>query len=375
MATVLLTSALQYLDRGWSVIPVRGKIPAVSAWKPYTNRRATEAEVRDWIDLGSPSGIAVICGPVSGDLVVRDFDVLSSYEEWAAREIELARSLPTVQTPRGRHVYFSNGHQRITQLGDGELRGRGYCVLPPSVHPNGMQYKWLHALPNGSLPELDPFACGLADRVTEHTEHSEQTDSIWCVCEFAITDKNALAQIESAIETTLPACPGERNRSVFSFVRALKAIAAVSEADPTQLRPLVREWHRRALRVIQTKPFEETWLDFLIAWDRVRLAAGQTPMTLLEAAMRHPFPAVASRYEQEPLRRLIVLCRELQRLSGSAPFFLACRIAGTILGVDHNTAARWLRLLVLDGVLHEVAKGGEARTARRASRYRYIAPD
>jgi hypothetical protein len=40
------------------------------------------------------------------------------------------------------------------------------------------------------------------------------------------------------------------------------------------------------------------------------------------------------------------------------------------LGVDHTTAARWLFLLVSDGVLIEIEKGSQQ--GRSASRYKYV---
>ena len=98
-------------------------------------------------------------------------------------------------------------------------------------------------------------------------------------------------------------------------------------------------------------------------------------MLILEKAIATELPTVAADYEQEGVRVLVAFCRELQRASADAPFYLSCRTASRLLGVDHNTAARWLRLLVIDGILLEVSKGGKARTARKASRYRYIARD
>ena len=65
----------------------------------------------------------------------------------------------------------------------------------------------------------------------------------------------------------------------------------------------------------------------------------------------------------------MALCRELQQVSGDKPFFLACRSAGKLLGVDHTMAWRWLFLLAHAGIVEEVEKGNHAR--RRASRYRY----
>jgi Fic family protein len=60
-----------------------------------------------------------------------------------------------------------------------------------------------------------------------------------------------------------------------------------------------------------------------------------------------------------------------RRLSGEQEFFLSCRTAGKLLGVDHSTAACYLFLLAHDGILEPVEKADRAR--RRATRYRYRA--
>lgn len=65
---------------------------------------------------------------------------------------------------------------------------------------------------------------------------------------------------------------------------------------------------------------------------------------------------------------LITICRELQLAAGDAPFFLSCRTAGKLAGVDHTQAARWLRGLRGE-ILNLVSAGDKSR---KASRYRYL---
>lgn len=178
------------------------------------------------------------------------------------------------------------------------------------------------------------------------------------------------ALIESAIRSTLPAGPGERNRAVFALARALKAIPHFADAPSVCLHDIVERWHALALPVINTKPFEETWIDFARGWARVIYPAGGGPLDLaLERAEAVDPPAEAMRYEQPALRLLASLCRELQRNAGEGPFFLSCRTAARMLGVDHTTAWRWLFLLGHDGLLRVV----EAGTKTKAARYRYTA--
>ena len=138
----LLEAALDYAKRGWSIIPVRcdennGKRAAVR-WKNFQMLRATDQVLEGWFADGQYSALAVVLGPVSGQLACRDFDDAKAYEEWAERFPELAEKLPTVRTARGYHVYFTCRDVRTAKFTDGELRGeRSYCVLPPSVHPSG----------------------------------------------------------------------------------------------------------------------------------------------------------------------------------------------------------------------------------------------
>jgi hypothetical protein len=178
-------------------------------------------------------------------------------------------------------------------------------------------------------------------------------------------------QVEAAIQRTLPTHVGQRHRAVFEFARELKAVAALADAPLSELKPYVKQWHKRALPNIGTKPFEDTWFDFAEGWSKVKFAKGQEPVAMIFAKSKtSELPEVAMQYEQAQLRDLVALCRELQRACGSEPFFLACRTAGDLLGVDHNKAAVWLRGLRRDGIL-KLEKAGSLRD-HKASRYRYV---
>lgn len=389
--TRFLDAALRYADGGWSIIPIRhrsakGKEPACRSWKRYQSELPTERTLHRWFNGVQLDGLAVVLGKVSGQLVCRDFDRLDSYESWASRYSGLAATLPTVETARGRHVYFRGDLARIRNLADGELRGAGYCLLPPSLHPLGIAYRWTVPLPDRGLPEIDPHASGLVVGVTETTEQTEQTDAIVgvgekCASESKIANDSrvdilGIRSVEEAISATLPTDVGQRNRCIFEFARTLKAIPALSDAAPADLRELVQRWHAQALPVIGTKPFEETWIDFLRGWTRVIYPKGTEPMAQIFAdALKREIPRVAQQYEQPDLRILVALCRELQRAAGDGPFYLSCRTAARLLGVSAMTISRWLFLLDVDGILKVAQKGGQPDTPRKATRFRYIAGD
>ncbi len=227
---------------------------------------------------------------------------------------------------------------------------------------------------------LDPFENGLATRVTERTERTEITEENRdnrCNEELMVSVQTALSvsddvarNVAKAILSTQPKSEGHRNQEVFEFCRALKSIPALRDAPARQLRPAVKIWHKIAFPIIGTKPFEDTWADFLYGWPRVRFPKGSDPIAMIMMRVKNaPLSDEALDYDAPETRRLVSICRELQRASGNGPFFLSCRTAGELLGLDYVTA--WRRLIVLaeDGIIRCVERG----TRGRATRYRYVA--
>jgi hypothetical protein len=382
--TTLLDAALRYAARGWSIIPTEpnSKKPA-GKWKQYQERPADEGQIRRWFGNGQAFGIAVIFGEVSGGLVCRDFDVMEGYQRWADDHADLAAMLPTVATVRGRHVYFRADHRGIVKTADGELRGAGYCLLPPSRHPDGPRYNWLVPLPDGEIPFVaDVHAAGLLPVEACYTEHTgdteiadnaESTGNGWAVSAVSsvLQGDGAIPPegYESLIRGCLPTGPGRRNRQVFELARSLKGIPELASAAPDSLRAIVKRWYALALPDISTKEFTETWIDFLKAWPRVKIPKGATMASIMQRALEAPLPKAAERYAEEPIRQLIALCRQLGQEAGDGPFYLACRTAADLLGVSHVQANRWLFLLAHDGVVEQLNKGN--RGSRKAAEYRY----
>lgn len=411
----LLAAALDYAARGWSIVPIRPqrkrdgswskKTPPRFRWKRWQTERATPDLLRAWFADGNMPALAVLMGKVSGGLACRDFDVPEAYTRWAAAHPDLCAVLPTVRTPRGWHVYFRAEREHFEDCGDGEYRGTcgHYCVLPPSACGDS-RYAWHVPLPAGDLPLIDPVAAGLLAHATEQvgpdaTEQAEQTEQTEArkggggrsqakqqqqskntaqanKQQQSSRDVLAIPGVLAAVESTLPDTFGTRHRRIFELARAMKAIPELAEATAAALRPAVKEWHRRALPNIRTTEFAETWADFITAWPRVRYPRGMGVADALRRADEQSVPLVALELDYPPhLRRLVALCRELQRDAGDGPFYLACRTAERLLGIDHATAGRWFRVLLADGVLECIESQKWQRGAWRARRLRYLPPD
>ena len=78
-------AALEYLKRGFSVIPLhgpneprneppdkRGKRPPIP-WKEYQIKRPSEAAIQEWFDNGNYYNMGIVTGALSGITIV-DFD-------------------------------------------------------------------------------------------------------------------------------------------------------------------------------------------------------------------------------------------------------------------------------------------------------------
>jgi hypothetical protein len=293
---------------------------------------------------------------------------MSSYEQWAEKYPELAKTLPTVQTSRGRHIYFISDFGKIKKLGDGELRGNGYCLLPPSLHPSGSAYKWLMPL-NGNLIKLDPEKSFFCNNYTLHTLQTLQTKQYsCCVLEDDFVKKS--------ISETLPEKFGRRNRKIFDFALKLKSNNHFKDTDPKMLKDIVYQWYQAALPNITSKDFLETWLEFLTAWEKITffgvdyMAVYQTSLSL------EPSKYLLENYSDwKELIALEAFCRALNQACNDSGFVLDCRNAGKIIGVSFKTANIYLRLLCKIGVLELLQKGkfSDNPSERKGNKYRYIA--
>jgi hypothetical protein len=355
----LLDEALSYADRGWSIIAVIEK-RAASLWKPFQNAPADEHTLRRLFARTGVTGFAVITGRVSGGLAVRDFDKADNYRAWREAHRDDADRLPTVRTPNGFHVYGHLGAEDYITLFDGELRAdsRHYCLLPPSLHPDGDTYTWAVSLPpvGTILPTLPP---SLFEAPLKQTQAYPANP-------LHVLTTPGDDEIQAAIAVTLPTGPGQRNRRLFDLARLLKGL--IPDASPVHLREFVRQWHRLALPTIRTKEFSETWADFIIAWGNVKRPVGQSFRAASEVA-DHTMPAVAYRYNGH-LRRLVSLCWHLQGQWQGRPFPLSCRKAGAYLHSSHIFAWKLLKVLEFDGLLTLVAKG--SKRSAKASEWRFI---
>jgi hypothetical protein len=179
--------ALEYLARGWSVIPVRlrDKRPTIR-WAEYQHRRPNEEDVRRWFHRREDLNIGIVTGERSG-LVVMDVDPGHGGDDSLERIEALYGRLPsTVQAITGgggRHIYF--GHpggvvrNKVAILPGVDLRGDGgYVVAPPSLHVSGKRYVWEKGRAPGEV-EIASIPSWLMDLVRTGAGRAGHPHSHW----------------------------------------------------------------------------------------------------------------------------------------------------------------------------------------------------
>lgn len=172
-----LKPALEYLARGWSVLPLcpahhvavgkahrgcssPGKRPffpdrpdgTQGEWKEFQTRLPTELEVTTWFERNPWLNVGVALGPVSGivgiDIDDEDGEELllgfsggNDPQTWTystGKGRRLLYRLPTGVEVKSIQYKRPGTEIEILRL----MSAGGQVVLPPSIHPNGSQYRW-----------------------------------------------------------------------------------------------------------------------------------------------------------------------------------------------------------------------------------------
>jgi|GEM_PF-6509168 len=146
-----LDYALFYVSYGLSVIPLKPgeKVPLIK-WEQYQKEPPSIVEVQKWFK-DTDNNIAIVCGRVSRNLVVIDFDDKEVYEKFMKElgsDSELKDIIDNtwlVETGKGYHVYLRVDRPIKTgKLPKIDIKGEGgYVVAPPSLHPSGKRYTFV----------------------------------------------------------------------------------------------------------------------------------------------------------------------------------------------------------------------------------------
>lgn len=142
-----LEHAIKYLERGWSIIPIKSgsKLPSIASWKEYQERLPTVAEITKWWTDRPEDNIALVCGKISGVIVV-DIDPKHG---GTTEGLELPPSLCSRTGGGGQHIFYKYvpgviGAKIGIRTGIDIRSDASYVVIPPSLHASGNTYDWIN---------------------------------------------------------------------------------------------------------------------------------------------------------------------------------------------------------------------------------------
>ena len=353
--------------------------------------------------------IGVALGAKSGNLIALDVDDDNLVEPYLALNPFLNDTLQT-HGRRGRVFWlrmagdYPNKTVKLkTHSGDdcGEFRSNGSQSIIHGIHPDTSN-------PYQVVNMVKPLAVDFAsivwppeisnppklktellvndterqsDGVTEQQSHRETdvTDDTEAIVGESLVSKalSPLSEpvchtIDEAVQLALPDKTHQNNDRLFTLARAVKTLEIQSgKFTPAQLRDVFSRWYKLAaefLRPEQTR--DEYMTQFLNAYASAKIPLGEGIITQAwKQAQEKPLPPEAiENFEDQNLRLVVALCRELQIMAGKEPFYLSARTVQRLTKQEsHATAARWLRSLCVLKILDETEKGRGVR----ASRYRF----
>lgn len=360
----LLELALTYHARNMNVLPLRGKVAAIE-WIPLQEKRISDAELRKSFRQRGITGIGVLLGRCSDDLIVRDFDKLDAFRSWEEEYPDVAKALPRVSTPRpGVHIYDRWPVPKTIKLGDGELRGeKGICVLPPSV-VDDKAYEWINELPPGELLRWDPQEIGLA-KTWGHTIQPLQAVT---ADESRFEGKRfEVASLDEVVRLSIPKGRCRTDDAALTFGRLLLNLEstlgnAVAEGEVLRA---IGEWYRISNeRGLTRQPPEYYEEKFLRARKNAKYPMG---CHVLQGAFDKTPTAVPPRaaVEQKLSPKAMMLAtffREAQRVVGPDKIFFVSNydlssLLAPLRGTDQKTMWEMTQALVRRGFVKCVDKG------------------
>ena len=312
-----ITTATRLVDRGYSVIPILPgeKRPGefkgnqwigMNQWQRFCDKTATKFQLDIWAKWPSPS-ICLALGRASNVTAI-DFDY-GSPEVRAALEACLPPSPVKKMGAKGytsmyrgfavaSKKYLLDGVSVIEVLAHGKQ-----TVLPPSIHPEGMQYKWLtpDTLEDFTASELPELPHDIHDRIAKalepflpkvekqavngkaiHISEPSDNDSFW----RAIND-NALLNLDSWVLRLIPDAKRGANRGYRAVAHWRDGDGANIGITPDGIRDFARDVGMTAIDLVMA--VTGATVDGATTW--LQDALGMRQEAIFDAKVFEPPPA------------------------------------------------------------------------------------
>jgi hypothetical protein len=278
LSSTILETALKLHDRGLWVVPCNGK---GAVWKDWQKVRRSRKELAAALD-GTKLNISIVLN--QSDWIDAECDNAEAESALRAMFDGTIPPTPTWQSARGKHRLFKRPARLPSRAKldvDGVEfhvgNGKGAnAIVPPSIHPSGVRYRWLPGL---SLDEVVPAE--LPARIVERLRASAPQATPATNSDNAIPEgKRNETLFERACqckriglpEETIAATLLDLNRRLCQPPlpeQEVRAIAHSAAAGDTRPKVSTAEGECVTRRLSDVEPEEVVWL-----WEK-RFAAGK----------------------------------------------------------------------------------------------------
>jgi hypothetical protein len=160
-----LAAALEYATCfGWHVFPVQPGRKEPATANGFLNATTDPDQIRAWWRSNPNANVGVVPGP--SNLVILDLD--KPVAKRLIEEYDIPDQFAWAATGKGDHLYLGRGQYEVKSHNWADIFGldiraeTGYVVAPPSLHPEGGTYSWVHEPSN----VLDTIPQRLRDLLT-----------------------------------------------------------------------------------------------------------------------------------------------------------------------------------------------------------------
>ena len=343
--------------------------------------------------------IGVATGAISNHLVSVDVDSAGFLDEFLEHNPAFRSTLISMGR-RGGNVWLrmSGPYPKcfFIKRGSGEDNKWGEFRSGPNTqtiiygkHPKAGMYRLLNeAIPITTTYENIKWPAGLwgsgigEPSLTLHREADEADESdevLRGVCVYS-PGPSRVFTLDEVVDRCIPGGEGYNHRLLHELNRGI-ATLQIQEGviyGNGKRREVFDLWYPKALATGFLKANQsrgEYFIEFMCSNNvRVPLGAGEHLAKAVAQARSEAEPPEAAQFADSPNIRLLVgICFQLQKMSGTEPFYLSARKAAELLNVTWKSCANWLKWLCTLEILELVSKGGGKTNPREASRYRYRA--
>lgn len=186
---IFLKAALQYINIGFSVFPVKPKGKEPLTAHGCRDASTNENQIKKWWQQYPNANIGLVMGNgfIAIDLDVDEDRGVNGYRvlcDWQRENGELPDTILSITGRGGYHMIFrtEKDYKNAVGLYEGvDIRSNGgYIIAPPSIHPNGRRYEWEQAPEEYQIAQADNLVERFlqGEKQTQEKEHFQAPEMI-----------------------------------------------------------------------------------------------------------------------------------------------------------------------------------------------------